>query len=238
MRSAIVFLVIISIHTSREGCDVPSIRCIWPWYRFQSTHPARDVTPVLMDGDIVIVKFQSTHPARDVTPTSCINCPISRISIHTSREGCDTILLTPSIPPYYISIHTSREGCDLFEAKRIQQRGEISIHTSREGCDCAAGMTFQGWFFRLFCAKCFLSVSMTPCPWSVIPLFTCPSRFYLTIFSAQEKSTHITMDASCFISSFLSSQAASSQVLSAFVSLTTVFGMGTGVSSQLSPLNL
>ena len=40
------------------------------------------------------------------------------------------------------------------------------------------------------------------------------------------------------ISSFLSSQAASSQVLSAFVSLTTVFGMGTGVSSQLSPLNL
>ena len=39
------------------------------------------------------------------------------------------------------------------------------------------------------------------------------------------------------ISSFLSSRAASSQVLSAFVSLTTVFGMGTGVSSQLSPLN-
>ena len=35
--------------------------------------------------------------------------------------------------------------------------------------------------------------------------------------------------------SFLSSQAASSQVLSAFVSLTSVFGMGTGVSSQLLP---
>ena len=34
-----------------------------------------------------------------------------------------------------------------------------------------------------------------------------------------------------FISNFLSSQAASSQVLSAFMSLTTVFGMGTGVSS-------
>ena len=39
------------------------------------------------------------------------------------------------------------------------------------------------------------------------------------------------------ISSFLSSQAASGQVLSAFVSLTSVFGMGTGGSSQLSPLN-
>ena len=35
--------------------------------------------------------------------------------------------------------------------------------------------------------------------------------------------------------SFLSSQATSSQVLSAFVSLTSVFGMGTGVSSQLLP---
>ena len=45
----------------------------------------------------------------------------------------------------------------------------------------------------------------------------------------------------CFfisISSFLSSRAASSQVLSAFVSLTSVFGMGTGGASQLSPLNL
>ena len=40
------------------------------------------------------------------------------------------------------------------------------------------------------------------------------------------------------ISNFLSSQAVSSQVLSAFTSLTTVFGMGTGGSSQPSSLNL
>ena len=40
---------------------------------------------------------------------------------------------------------------------------------------------------------------------------------------------------SLLFGSFLSSQAASSQVLSAFVSLTSVFGMGTGVSSQLLP---
>ena len=45
-------------------------------------------------------------------------------------------------------------------------------------------------------------------------------------------------ECSFLISSFLSSRAASSQVLSAFVSLTSVFGMGTGVSSQLSPLFL
>ena len=36
-------------------------------------------------------------------------------------------------------------------------------------------------------------------------------------------------------SNFLSSQIASNQVLSAFTSLTSVFGMGTGVSSQLLP---
>ena len=40
------------------------------------------------------------------------------------------------------------------------------------------------------------------------------------------------------ISGFLSSQGASPQVLSAFAALTAVFGMGTGGSPQLSPLNL
>ena len=57
-------------------------------------------------------------------------------------------------------------------------------------------------------------------------------------FKAKKKEPTINMiDPFYLISSFLSSRAASSQVLSAFVSLTTVFGMGTGVSSQLSPLN-
>ena len=42
----------------------------------------------------------------------------------------------------------------------------------------------------------------------------------------------------CWISGFLSSQGASPQVLSAFAALTAVFGMGTGGSPQLSPLNL
>ena len=57
-------------------------------------------------------------------------------------------------------------------------------------------------------------------------------------YRTQQKSTSHQTSAFSLISSFLSSRAASSQVLSAFVSLTTVFGMGTGVSSQLSPLNL
>ena len=65
-----------------------------------------------------------------------------------------------------------------------------------------------------------------------------PQRPMTSNDTHSKKALTITVSASFLISSFLSSRAASSQVLSAFVSLTTVFGMGTGVSSQLSPLNL
>ena len=51
-----------------------------------------------------------------------------------------------------------------------------------------------------------------------------------------KKSKHLCLLS--LFSGFLSSRVASNQVLSTFVSLTTVFGMGTGVSSQLSPLFL
>ena len=65
-----------------------------------------------------------------------------------------------------------------------------------------------------------------------------PQRPIISNETHSKKALTITVSAFFLISSFLSSRAASSQVLSAFVSLTTVFGMGTGVSSQLSPLNL
>ncbi len=52
------------------------------------------------------------------------------------------------------------------------------------------------------------------------------------------KKRAVPMHCSLFvISGFLSSQGASPQVLSAFAGLTAVFGMGTGGSPQLSPLN-
>ena len=53
----------------------------------------------------------------------------------------------------------------------------------------------------------------------------------------KKKSTELSVLFLCVISGFLSSQDASIQVLSAFAGLTTVFGMGTGGSPQLSPLN-
>ena len=70
------------------------------------------------------------------------------------------------------------------------------------------------------------------------PFGTAPTSYELrTTNNEQQKSTGIFQ---CFftrISGFLSSQGASPQVLSAFAGLTAVFGMGTGGSPQLSPLN-
>ena len=68
------------------------------------------------------------------------------------------------------------------------------------------------------------------------PFGTAPTS-YEPLTTNNKKSTGIFQ---CFftrISGFLSSQGASPQVLSAFAGLTAVFGMGTGGSPQLSPLN-
>ena len=76
---------------------------------------------------------------------------------------------------------------------------------------------------------------------------TRPSHFPFVSFISSQQYGHLAWElpgwpnkktpfqVSFLFGSFLSSQAASSQVLSAFVSLTSVFGMGTGVSSQLLP---
>ena len=76
---------------------------------------------------------------------------------------------------------------------------------------------------------------------------TRPSHFPFVSFISSQQYGHLAWEyqdgqikktpfqVSLLFGSFLSSQAASSQVLSAFVSLTSVFGMGTGVSSQLLP---
>lgn len=75
-------------------------------------------------------------------------------------------------------------------------------------------------------------------PSGIPPSADSPSKAHRLKYRTQQKSPIFRLSFFKLISSFLSSRAASSQVLSAFVSLTTVFGMGTGVSSQLSPLNL
>ena len=55
------------------------------------------------------------------------------ISIHTPREGSDTVMITTA-GTVRISIHTPREGSD-FDVVVDDNLADISIHTPREGSD-------------------------------------------------------------------------------------------------------
>ena len=123
----------ISIHTSRMGCDRNGngiwVRCMG----FQSTHPAWDVT--MSDGWYIGgFLFQSTHPAWDVTKILCIQTHGFKISIHTSRMGCD-FCTNHRTRVFYLfqSTHPAWDVTDIW--KRKWYDNHISIHTSRMGCD-------------------------------------------------------------------------------------------------------
>ena len=64
--------------------------------------------------------------------------PITDISIHAPRAGCDDDLNGGYIV-LVISIHAPRAGCDQVRG-RVRHRPAISIHAPRAGCDTAAEM--------------------------------------------------------------------------------------------------
>ena len=79
---------VISIHTSREGCD----SCIFRIRQFQkhfNPHIPWEMWQCRRSFQTIPYKFQSTHPVRDVTLSSDMWNDLLIISIHTSREGCD-----------------------------------------------------------------------------------------------------------------------------------------------------
>ena len=65
-RYPLAYLVAISIHAPREGCD----------------------TTKRLDADNTTA-FQSTHPVRGATHITITNNGTQIISIHAPREGCD-----------------------------------------------------------------------------------------------------------------------------------------------------
>ena len=105
----------ISIHAPLTGCD------LWCWrhsYKqinfnprtpygmrqmqdgmihllslFQSTHPLRDATFILLDKLEQMDIFQSTHPLRDATASISCCLAINSISIHAPLTGCDVLLM-------------------------------------------------------------------------------------------------------------------------------------------------
>ena len=78
----------ISTHTSRVGCDIPAevynCRCT----QFLLTHPVWDVTDNPEEWGRRMA-FLLTHPVWDVTTLHKTEYPLTIISTHTSRVGCD-----------------------------------------------------------------------------------------------------------------------------------------------------
>ena len=101
---------------------------------FQSTHPARGATNVIIEQEQGLLTFQSTHPARGATGAVTHRMGVAEISIHAPREGCDRLLWMLLLPTQ-ISIHAPREGCDGQPGLAFLGGHGISIHAPREGCD-------------------------------------------------------------------------------------------------------
>ena len=100
----------ISIHASREGCDDNN-------YIFSAS--SSDFNPRIPRGmrrghiiNIAIMIHFNPRIPRGMRLRRIPPAYISVIiSIHASREGCDTVIRLSWDPPS-ISIHASREGCD------------------------------------------------------------------------------------------------------------------------------
>ena len=174
----------ISIHAPREGCDIIFITISFIRFYFnprtprgvrrlakilafktslfQSTHPARGATLIIMIYFPFRI-FQSTHPARGATsgsgsvgfhrdfnprtPRGVRRClqgiymGAGNISIHAPREGCD-FFFHIVFPSPLISIHAPREGCDRRQGIPYRHH-RISIHAPREGCDISTNTTVR-----------------------------------------------------------------------------------------------
>ena len=100
--------------------------------KFLLTHPVWDVTEKQQSFPSLL-KFLLTHPVWDVTMCrNSVHINV-KISTHTSRVGCDILILDPQ-NEFKISTHTSRVGCDKIKLRFLPMYG-ISTHTSRVGCD-------------------------------------------------------------------------------------------------------
>ena len=110
-RYPLAYLVAISIHAPREGCDYSYRGHEYTVYEFQSTHPVRGATPPIYSCRDAS-GFQSTHPVRGATTETTIRTNTQTVfqSTHPVR-GATHITITNN-GTQIISIHAPREGCD------------------------------------------------------------------------------------------------------------------------------
>ena len=123
----------ISIHASREGCDIGESNILYVGTNFNpriprgmrpytvysskqsygiSIHASREgCDDAWMSGGNTLRGFQSTHPARDATGTSGVYREQNKFqSTHPARDA--TQKEVAAFLGLSISIHASREGCD------------------------------------------------------------------------------------------------------------------------------
>ena len=84
--------MVISIHAPREGCDWALVLLLGQGLLiFQSTHPARGATVILLSIPSVSMYFNPRTPrgVRHIAARNFANAIM--ISIHAPREGCDLV---------------------------------------------------------------------------------------------------------------------------------------------------
>ena len=123
----------ISIHTSRMGCDFPVFYQCGNTIDF-NPHIPHGMWLLFLSIRYDMPLFQSTHPAWDVTKTAYQIPELRDISIHTSRMGCDQCHQIANFQTAFQSTHPAWDVTLALE-KELNIRWLISIHTSRMGCD-------------------------------------------------------------------------------------------------------
>ena len=82
-------LLVISIHAPLAGCDRDrAVAAVAPG-KFQSTHPLRGATALVLTATAALPVFQSTRPLRGATKDDRDQGRAGRISIHAPLAGRD-----------------------------------------------------------------------------------------------------------------------------------------------------
>ncbi len=127
----------ISIHAPRAGCDRVCAGGVSERFDFNPRTPC-GVRPLRSSYGSRSAGFQSTHPVRGATPLVVCPLPYDTISIHAPRAGCDVITSRACNKKKNFNPRTpcGVRPAGLFLSNHIVR---ISIHAPRAGCDHRQG---------------------------------------------------------------------------------------------------
>ena len=109
--------------------------------RFQSTHPSRGATLMVLSASSALI-FQSTHPSRGATRKDAKQLKATHISIHAPLAGCDSVGSNPAAPSKDFNPRTPR-GVRHRRTRDVCTKVFISIHAPLAGCDAAVAVNLE-----------------------------------------------------------------------------------------------